>query len=569
MNSQKLFAGLASASMLLGLVGCGSSGSGSGSSSSSSKPLIVGTTQELAGVFSPIFYQSAYDGWVVDMIYEPLLRYTKDSELKPYLAEEMPEVSEDGKTITFKIKDGIKFSDGTDLDANDVKFTYTLMADPSYDGRFTGNVDFIEGYKDYHDGDATELTGVEVVDEHTVTFHLTDTQYDSVSTLGGMGIISDEQYEYKKGDLGDYKSKNDQPMGSGPYVLNSYDKASGASLKKNENYTGDGDYKIEQVVIKTIAEATELTSLENGDINYFPESIEADIIGPASLNENLTFDHYFRAAEGFFGFNCESGVTKDPAVRQALSYATNRQEFIDAYFKYPEASDELKEVPLGYAPDVYWNPVSANLGKVVTGEERLDGLTIYDYDVEKAKQVLEDAGWKVGSDGIREKDGEKLTVKFMLSEGNSVLEMLIPIIQKSWKEIGVDLKQNTVDFNTLLDTVTPGSGDEDWNVFFMATSYTGVENADSNYNLRSNDPNNYSRLKDAKLDEELAAGRGTMNEEESVKAYKEAMITENELIPYLPIYGNELFNIYAKNVKLTETGPVRSWAQALDSAEIE
>ncbi|WP_301205389.1 ABC transporter substrate-binding protein [uncultured Dubosiella sp.] len=568
MNSQKFIAGLASAAMVLGLAGCGSSGSNSGSSSDS-KPLIVGTTQELAGVFSPIFYQSSYDGWVVNMIYEPLLTYTKDSELKPNLAEEMPEISEDGKTITFKLKDGIKFSDGTDLDANDVKFTFTLIADPSYDGRFTGNADFIEGYTEYHDGDAEDFSGIEVVDEHTVTFHLTKTQYDSVSTLGGMGIISDEQYEYKKGDLGDYKSKNDEPMGSGPYVLNSYDKASGASLTKNENYTGEGDYKISRVIVKTIAEATELTSLQNGDINYFPESIEADIIGPASLDENLTFDHYFRAAEGFFGYNCKSGTTADPAVRQALSYATNRPEFVDAYFKYPEASEELEKVPLGYVPDVYWNPVSANLGKVVTGEERLDGLAIYDYDLDKAKQILDDAGWKVGADGIREKDGEKLTVKFLLSEGNSVLEMLIPIIQKSWKEIGVDLKQNTVDFNTLLDTVTPGSGNEDWNVFFMATSYTGVENADSNYNLMSGDPNNYSGLTDKKLDEELTAGRSTMDEKESVDNYKKAMITENELIPYLPIYGNELFNIYAKNVKLTETGPVRSWAQALDSAEIE
>ena len=113
MNSRKLFAGLTSAAMLLSLAGCSSSnggGSNGGSDSKSeSKPLIVGTTQELAGVFSPIFYQSTYDGWVVNMIYEPLLRYTKDSELKPYLAEEMPEISEDGKTITFKIKEGIKF----------------------------------------------------------------------------------------------------------------------------------------------------------------------------------------------------------------------------------------------------------------------------------------------------------------------------------------------------------------------------------------------------------------------------------------------------------------------------
>lgn len=229
----------------------------------------------------------------------------------------------------------------------------------------------------------------------------------------------------------------------------------------------------------------------------------------------------------------------------------------------------MKEIPLGYVPTIYWNPVSANLGKIVTGEEKLDGLRTFDYDLDKAKQVLEDAGWKVGADGIREKDGQKLTVKFLLSEGNSVLDMLIPIIQKSWKEIGVDLKQNTVDFNTLLDTVTPGSGDNDWNVFFMATSYTGVENADSNYNLMSGDPNNYAGLKDEKLDAELKAGRSTMNEEQSVENYKKAMITENELVPYLPIYGTELFNIYAKNVKLTETGPVRSWAQALDSAEIE
>lgn len=568
MNSRKLFAGLTSAAMVLSLAGCGSSGS-SGSSSGSDKTLIVGTTQELAGVFSPIFYSSAYDGWIVNMIYEAPLAYNAESELEPMLAADLPEISEDGKTITFKLKDGIKFSDGSDLDANDVKFTWTLMADPSYDGRMSGQVEIISGYKEYHDGDAEELTGIKVIDDHTVSFTVDTPQIDAVTTFGTMGIISDSQYEYSKGNLGDYKTKNDEPMGSGAYVLNSYDKSSGASLVKNEEYWGTGAYAIPRIIVKTIAEATELTSLQNGDINYFPESIEADIIGPASLDDNLTFDHYFRPAEGYFGYNCAEGPTADPAVRQALSYATNRAEFVEAYFKYPEASAELEEVPLGYVPDVYWNPVSATLGSVVTGEDRLDGLTIYDYDLDKAKQVLEDAGWKVGADGIREKDGQKLTIKFMQSEGNSVLDMLIPIVQKSWKEIGVDLKSNVVDFNTLLDTVTPTNNNNDWSVFFMATSYTGVENVDSNYNLVSGGGDNYSRISDSKLDEELKAGRDTADEAVSVENYKKAMITENDLIPYLPIYGNELFNVYAKNIKNMKTGPVRNWSQALDTAEIE
>lgn len=578
MNSRKLLAGLASAAMCIGLVGCsssdsgssGSSSSSSGSSSSANGTLIVGTTQELAGLFSPLYYQTAYDAWVVNLVYNSMLRYTADSELTTDLATELPEVSEDGKTVTFKLREGIKFSDGSDFTADDVKFTFTLLADPSYDGRFSANANFIEGYDDYHSGDAEEVSGIEVVDDYTITFHLSVERIDAVATLGGMGILSDTQYDYTKGDLGGYKDNTDQPMGTNAYVLNSYEKASGASFVKNENYTGDGEYAIERIVIKKLGEAQELVSLQNGDINYFPESVEADIIGPASLDENLTFNNYFRAAEGYFGFNCDQGPTNDQAVRQALAYATDRSQFVEAYFKFPEASEELEKVSLGYVPDVYWNPVSSNLGDYVTGKEKLEGLTTYDYDIEKAKQILEDAGWKdEDGDGIREKDGEKLQVKFLASEGNSVLEMLLPIIIKDWKEIGVDLQQNTVDFNTLVTTVSDMKTDAEWNVYFMATSYSGVENVDANYNLLGGYEDNYSRINNEELDQYLQAGMDTASEEVSVENYKKAMILENELCPYLPIYGNELFNVYSVSIKGMETGPVRNWSQAMDTAYIE
>jgi peptide/nickel transport system substrate-binding protein len=573
MNSRKLLSGIACASMALSLAACSSSDTSSTSSSSSTNDtLIVGTTQELAGAFSPIYYQTAYDGWVVNLIYNSLLKYDAEGELQADLATEVPEVDEDAKTVTFTLKEGILFSDGTELTASDVKQTFTMIADPAYDGRFGTNAQIIEGYDDYHTGDAEELTGVEVVDDYTVTFHLNSEVIDAVATLGTQGIVSDEQYDYTKGDLGGYKDNTSEPVGTGAYVLNSYDKSTGASFVKNENYNVDDQpYAIERVVIKTIATATELTSLETGDINYYPETIEADIIGPASLNEDLTFDHYFRAAQGFFGFNCSYGATADSAVRRALAYATNREEFCEAYFAFPEASDELSDVTLGYVPTVYWNPISSSLGDYATGEETLEGLETYEYDLDKAKEILDEAGWELNeSDGYRYKDGEKLTIKMMCTEGNSVLEMLIPIINKSWTELGIDFQQTTVDFNTLISTIDPYAGDDsEWNLFFMAMTYTGPANTQMNSGLIAGEGDNYAAYSNEEMDELLKAGQQTYDQDASDASYKAAMILENEEMPYLPIYGNELFNLYANYIHGVETGPTCNWSQALGNAYLD
>lgn len=541
--------------------------------------LVVGTTQQLDGLFSPLFYVSSYDAWVVNLIYQSMVAYDGNSELYCQLASEMPTTSEDGNTITFKLKEGQKFSDGTDLNANDVKFTFTLMADPDYKGeRQDGVFNFIEGWSDYQDGDATEVSGIKVEDEYTISFTLGTPDISAANMIGTMGILSDEQYPYEKGSLGEYKTALDKPMGSGAYKLNSYDKSAGASLVKNENFTGEGDYKIDRVVIKTIGTATELTSLQNGDINYLPETIEADIIGPASLDDTLAYDYYFRSAEGYIGFNCADGPTSDVAVRQALSYATPRADFVDAFYKYPENSDAIADVKPGYVPTVFWSPVARDMGEYTTGEKELEGLQTYEFDVEKGKQILEDAGWKVGSDGVREKDGQRLEIKFLMSEGNSVLDMLTPMIVSSWGDLGVDLKQTTVDFNTLTSTVGTSNPDvTGWSCFFMATSFTGLENTSMNEMLGylgdASNPqyrgDNYPRIANEELNSLLNAGKETSDWDTSLDNYKKAMILESQLAPYLAMYGNHMFNIYTKNVKDVKTGPVCNWSQALADAYIE
>ena len=582
MNSRKFFAGVAAATMAVSMVGC-SSGSGSGGIKNE-EILKVGTTQELAGIFNPMYASTAYDQWVVNMVYQSMYAYDADSVLQPVLTEGAPEVSEDGMEVTYKLKEGLKFSDGSTLDADDVKYTFTLLADPDYIGGLNDGIyNFIEGWKEYQEGDAEEVSGITVSDDKlSVTFKCSVPDIDAADTIGTFGILSNEQFEYTKGDLSAYKNLSpDQTIGSGPYKVNSYDKSAGASVVLNDHFSGPGTYNIKSVIVRTIGEGTEVASLKSGDIDYLPEEIQTDVIGPASMVETLTTDHYFRAAEGYFGFNTQAPVTSDMAVRQALSYATPREEFVSAYYSWPEGqvSDEIKDVSVGYAPAAYWSPVSAGLGPITTGEQELEGLITYEYDLEKAKAILDEAGWVPGADGIRVKDGQRLEVKFLATENNSVLDMLIPMIIKSWGELGVDLKQNTVEFNTMTETIDPASAShtDDWNVFFMAASYTGLSNASLNsaegYTGTDENPipggNNYAQIYNKELNDLLNAGKQTCDPAVSEENYKKAMILSSELCPYLAIYGNNQFNIYNKRVKDVKTGPVCNWSQALQGASLD
>lgn len=123
MNNKIMKSGLA-AMMAASLVGCSSS-----SSDNSNNVLTVGITAQMNGVFSPLYYESAYDAYAINLIYQSMLQYDENEELQPVLAKELPTISDDGKTVTFKLNKGVKFSDGSKLTSSDVKYTFTVLAD--------------------------------------------------------------------------------------------------------------------------------------------------------------------------------------------------------------------------------------------------------------------------------------------------------------------------------------------------------------------------------------------------------------------------------------------------------
>lgn len=570
MNKQRIVAGLASVAMASTLVAC------SGGSSSDAKTLTVSVNQSLTGQFTPQYASSAYDQYVVNLCYESMLKYNADNELEPVLAKDLPEVSEDGLTLTYKLEKGHKFSDGTEVTAKDVKFTFTTLADPSYTGPNGGGMDNIVGYKEYNSGAAKELTGVETPDDYTVVFHLVSPQIDAVSSFGTMGIASADHYsKYKQGNVKVVEKNQEESCGSGAYQIKSYDKASGASFVRNEEFKPEkGQYQVDRIVMKKTDVTTEVSELKKGTVDLIPEVIETNKVSEASQDDNMAFNYYTRSAVGFVAMNANNGATADKAVRQALMYATDRQGFCDSYFRWDKkASDEVKKVKGGYVPAAYWNPASVNFGAVVRNEETIDGLNTYAFDMDKANQVLDEAGWVRGADGIREKDGQKLEIKFLLSEGNSVLETLIPIVKKTWGDLGVDLKQTTVDFSTLLSNIQDTSHDSEWNMCFLATSFTSNQDSSANDSY-SNDPenmavNNYSRINDQALIDQLTKARADSDEKQSKVDYAEAMKMAADDAGYMPVYSGMMFNLYNKKVDLTGTGTLRNWSQSMDTITVK
>ena len=494
------------------------------------------------------------------MVYQGLLKYNKKGELVADLAKSLPEMSEDGKTMTFKLKKGIQFSDGSKFTSKDVQTTFTVMADPSYTGRFANNVDFLDGYSEYHDADASSFTGVETPDNYTVVFHLDKPRIDAVSTLGTQKICSSEYLNYKKGKTESIEKKNSKPIGTGAYVLKKFEKTSGASLVSNSKFKAKkGQYQISKIMIKKTDTSTEVKELENGTVDYIPDVIEANKIKSAQKNKSLSVDSYPSDRESFIIFNSYEGACSDVAVRKAIGYGFNAQEYIDNYYQIDG---------MAYKPGTFGNPVSLNNGKMIRNEEKVDGVTYYDYDVEKANQILEDAGYTLADDGYRYKDGEKLTIRFLANKDKDSLDSLIPVLQKCLNAIGIDFKANTVEFNTVINTVQDDAQTDSWDATYLGFSYGSPDDTGINFILRTGATNNFGRLSDEQLDTYLDAGMYTSDNEVSKENYHNALVHQSELCGYLPVDSTKTYCLRNKNIKGMHTTSIYNWAQSIATVYI-
>ncbi len=526
--------------------------------------LVVGAT-EMSGNFNPQYYSSAYDGYVVDLVFQQLVTLNTEGIYEPTVAKDY-EFSEDGKSITFKIREDIVFSDGEPLTAEDVEFTFLGIADPSYTGRNGEVVADMVGYDEYANGETDVFKGLEVIDKYTIKINFKDPLRVNIKNCA-VEILPKHYYgaNFKPGDTSGIASITNKPIGSGPYVLDKYVDEQFASLKKNPLYKGEG-YYIENIVCKFVEQTTDIQELTSGNIDLLPAVVEIKKVNQAREKDFLTENAYDRSGYGYIKLNCESGPTASMKVRQALYYSFNIKEFVNSYYKDETTGKVTASVQYHPFSQISW----------IMDEEFNKTLVNYDFDLAKAKDILDEEGWKVGDSGYREKDGEVLELKVAAMPDHDILATLIPMWQRDWGE-GLNIKLDIayMEFNTMLDYVIYDSDAHvnEWSLFFLATTFYTPDPHEAYSMFHSkhigSGMDNTCRYRNDKIDELFDEGKAITDVEEAKTIYQEICKILNKEAPIMPVYANTSFDLYDKKIKNLKTTPIFNWSKVLKDVYIE
>lgn len=402
------------------LAGCGNQGqeteaeapstqTGQMSEEKDSVVIAMGPTSEPEAGFDPAY------GWGAgEHVHEPLIQSTltvtnTDLTIGYDLATDYS-VSEDGLTWTVKIRDDAYFTDGEALTAADVAFTYnTVKASSSVN-------------------DFTMLDHAEAVDDTTVVFHMTRAFAIWPYTMAIVGIVPEHAY-----DSATYGS---DPIGSGRYILKQWDRGQQVILEANPDYYGEAP-KMKRVTILFMEEDAAFLAAQAGqvDVAYTSATYSAQTVEGYGLAAYASVDNRgFNLPAVSAGTNEDAtsvgnDFTSDVRVRRAINIGVDRQEMID-------------HVLNGYGTPAY---------------SVCDGLPWYNeaaevtYDPEEAAALLEEAGWIMGEDGIREKDGVKAELNLLYSNGDSVRQALTADFANQMAELGIACTMEGVGWDTAYD----------------------------------------------------------------------------------------------------------------------
>ena len=427
--------------MAASLTGCGGAGNtaetttaaGTETSAAASETGASEAKEELVFVnyrdirdLNPHLY--AGEMYAQEMLYETLVNITADG-YEGCLAESW-DISDDGKTYTFHIRDGVKFSDGEVCDANAIK----------------ANFDAIIENKDRHTWleMMNLLVGVSAPDDKTFVIELSEPYYPLLTELGvtrPFAMISPKAMKD-----GSTKDGVNAYIGTGPYVLTDFVTDEYAIFEANENYWGEQP-KIKKITVKVIPDnQTRILALEKGEIDmiFGKNMIDADAINQYTGNDKFTVSLSDPTSTRQIVLNTTRDVLADKEVRQALQHATNKQAISDGiFYGLEQPADTLFAKTVPYC-DIDLEP--------------------YAYDVELAQSMLDEAGWVVGADKIREKDGQKLNIDLLYNSDSVTEKAIAEYLQSEYQKIGISLNIHGEEEQSYRDNMKAGNFDMVFNI---------------------------------------------------------------------------------------------------------
>lgn len=497
--------------------------------------IVYALTSSPTGIFNPLLNDTTYDDAVIDLTYNSLLSFDKNLNPKPELAKSY-EISDDNLSITFKLNDNIKWSDGKTLTADDVAFTFTSLADKGYTGSKYGYVEKLKGAKDYHEGNVDKIEGIEVIDKNTIKFTFAEPYSPGLTNLGSIGIIP--KHIWGEVPIAQWKDKKDlltKPVGTGPYEVVSFTEGQDVQLKRNDNYF-DGDVKTEKFILKVTNEDTATGELLNGTVDVIDASnlknkdikdLESEGMDVTSYDSNLV---------QYMGFNLRDKKFQDKNLRQAFMYALDRNAMVD---KLLEGNGQVVDTPM--LPSSWSYPDKSTLNN-------------YKYNKDKAKELLKQAGYEDRDNNgiVEDKDGKELVVKLTYPTGNKLREQTAPIIQANLKDIGVKMELENMEFTALMDKVV---ANHDFELYLMGNNLSldpdpkPYWHSTSASDEKGNSAWNISSFKNEKADQLIEQGISVSDQKQRKEIYSQFGKLLNDEVPWAYLYSQNIRKAYNPHLK--------------------
>lgn len=497
------------------LVGCSQANNGAGGDKDHSDMITMAWPRDI-GEMNPHVYNPS-QLFAQSMIYEPLVSYQKNGKLKPELAKSW-DVSKDGKVYTFHLRDKVTFSDGSEFNANIVK----------------KNFDSILKNKDIHSwlGVIKKIKKTEAVDKKTFKLTLTEPYYPTVQELA---VVRPVRFLGEAGfpKNGDTSKGIEKPVGTGPWVLKTYQKDDYAIFERNDHYWGEKP-KVKEIKVKVIPDAeTRVMAFEKGDVDvlYGEGTISLDVYKQLEASGKYETKMSEPVATRQLVMNTKVDQLSDEKVRHALQYAINKKSMVEGVTSgLEDEADHILPTNMPYTSDI----------KVKS----------FQYDVDKAKALLDEAGWTLPKGKtVREKDGKTLEFSMMYDSAESIQKAMAETLQAEWGAIGVGVKLEGVELATQVQRFKANKFDMN---FF--SNYGAPYDPHTFMNVVSSDGFGFKEAISAypnkdKLIKEMSEIPSTTNENTRKALYSSVLSSLQDQGAIVPISYFKKTAVYQKNVK--------------------
>lgn len=501
--------------------------------------VIVGTPQE-PGTLSPLLAAGTIDDVIGAFIVEGLVGIDAEGNYVPVLAENLPTVSDDGLVLTYPLKKGIKWSDGNDFSCADVQFTVeAILSDLS--GASTA------GYRD--------IESVDCPDAHTAVVTLS-TVYASYLRLFSY-IVPPAAGDLTKMDTWEY---NRAPIGTSPWMVKEWKAGDYITLVPNPYYREEGKPYLDSVIVRVLpSREVGMQLLGTGEITALWDLTEADFATIEAMagvtwagtlygsgeNELLVFN--LGPTDGSAPADPSASphpILSDLRVRQAIQYAIDKELLAEA---------------------LLFGNVKVGTTVLPTGPFACP-LPASEFSPDKAKALLDEAGWTVGADGIRAKDGLRLSLKIGTTTGNQLREQTEQVLIEMMRDVGIEMVIDNMPSDMLF--ASWGSDGARKKGRFDILMYTTGAGSDPDSHLFSNyhslriphegndgAGNNFSRYINADVDEWIDAAATNPNMDERRALYCKVAEQINKDLPRVFLYERLILSGYREALQNFRVSP--------------